>query len=220
MNTALTAFLLVPALTFSSGSLAYEQGDLDTHSNGSQALQMQGSNQYGLSGQVAYLNDGRQQPQHRPPRPKQPPAGSRNPPPPSPSWHGDRRTWNGQVYWRADIRLFPRYDWGVWRSGYWYHGWYNGLWAWWWIAGGVWFYYPAPIYPYPNPYVPGTVTVINNPAPDTPPAQAPVAQYWYHCAAPEGYYPYVSECPGGWTKVPATPVPSSPANAPPPATHR
>ena len=24
--------------------------------------------------------------------------------------------------------------------------------------------------------------------------------YWYHCDAPEGYYPYVKECPGGWTQ--------------------
>lgn len=25
--------------------------------------------------------------------------------------------------------------------------------------------------------------------------------YWYHCASPEGYYPYVNECAGGWRKV-------------------
>lgn len=25
--------------------------------------------------------------------------------------------------------------------------------------------------------------------------------YWYHCPSPEGYYPYVNECPGGWRKV-------------------
>ena len=24
--------------------------------------------------------------------------------------------------------------------------------------------------------------------------------YWYHCDAPEGYYPYVKECPGGWQR--------------------
>lgn len=29
--------------------------------------------------------------------------------------------------------------------------------------------------------------------------------YWYHCSKPEGYYPYVKECPGGWRKVEPTP---------------
>lgn len=24
--------------------------------------------------------------------------------------------------------------------------------------------------------------------------------YWYHCDAPEGYYPYVKDCPGGWER--------------------
>jgi hypothetical protein len=35
------------------------------------------------------------------------------------------------------------------------------------------------------------------------PAAAP-AQYYY-CANPAGYYPYVRECVGGWSLVPATP---------------
>lgn len=137
-------------------------------------------------------------------------------------WHGDRDDWHGHVYWRADIRLFPRYDWDTWRHGYWYHGWYGSRWGWWWLAGGVWFYYPAPIYPYPDPYVPGTVTVVNTtPAPPPAPSQPPTVQYWYHCSAPDGYYPYVSQCPGGWTKVPATPPGASQtATAPPAATHQ
>lgn len=33
-----------------------------------------------------------------------------------------------------------------------------------------------------------------------PQAQAP-ANDWYYCAKPEGYYPYVKECPGGWQRV-------------------
>jgi len=46
------------------------------------------------------------------------------------------------------------------------------------------------------------------PAPAPAPAQvaAPTQDYyWYHCDKPEGYYPYVKECPGGWQKV--TPEP-------------
>jgi hypothetical protein len=25
--------------------------------------------------------------------------------------------------------------------------------------------------------------------------------YWYYCQDPQGYYPYVKSCPGGWMKV-------------------
>lgn len=25
--------------------------------------------------------------------------------------------------------------------------------------------------------------------------------YWYYCAASRGYYPYVTQCPGGWLRV-------------------
>ncbi|RAR57837.1 hypothetical protein C7401_11456 [Paraburkholderia unamae] len=34
---------------------------------------------------------------------------------------------------------------------------------------------------------------------------APELAYWYYCDAPQGYYPYVRACPGGWQKVPARP---------------
>ncbi len=34
----------------------------------------------------------------------------------------------------------------------------------------------------------------------------PQPQYWYYCQAPQGYYPYVQQCPGGWLQV----VPSAP----------
>jgi len=31
--------------------------------------------------------------------------------------------------------------------------------------------------------------------------------YWYYCRDPQGYYPYVTSCPSGWTRVIATPPP-------------
>jgi hypothetical protein len=31
------------------------------------------------------------------------------------------------------------------------------------------------------------------------------AGYWYYCANPQGYYPYVAYCPAGWQLVPAYP---------------
>jgi hypothetical protein len=70
-------------------------------------------------------------------------------------------------------------------------------------------YAPAPYY---NPYYyPPVVTV-----PSSPPvyieqgsgqtaAQQPY--YWYYCSSPEGYYPYVKDCPGGWRQVVPQPPP-------------
>ena len=48
-------------------------------------------------------------------------------------------------------------------------------------------------------------------------------QYWAYCQNPEGYYPYVQECLGGWVPVvPAPPAPewwgSSPDTDQPPST--
>lgn len=79
--------------------------------------------------------------------------------------------------------------------------------------------YYAPPYYYPYAYPP-TVIV---PAPAQPPVyiqqdsqpqiqqQSPAPQagnYWYHCDNPDGYYPYVKECPSGWKQV--SPTPPSP----------
>jgi hypothetical protein len=67
------------------------------------------------------------------------------------------------------------------------------------------YYYPSYNYP-PYYYPPAVVTV-----PATPPVYiereadstaAPEASaYWYYCADPQGYYPYVRACPGGWQAV-------------------
>lgn len=76
-------------------------------------------------------------------------------------------------------------------------------------------YDPYPYYsPYRYPYYPPVVTV---PVPTQPPVYieqgdvaAPAAAdnyYWYHCDRPEGYYPYVKQCPGGWERVNPTPPP-------------
>ena len=68
-------------------------------------------------------------------------------------------------------------------------------------------------YPYyGNPYYPGysPAPVIQEPSPEiylAPGRQQSAAQnFWYFCQDPEGYYPYVKQCPGGWMKVvPAPP---------------
>jgi hypothetical protein len=42
----------------------------------------------------------------------------------------------------------------------------------------------------------------------TPPVYVPAPPpptHWYYCSSAQGYYPYVEDCPGGWT--PLTPTP-------------
>lgn len=82
------------------------------------------------------------------------------------------------------------------------------------------YYPPAPLYVAPWPvygasfysYPPPVVAVPS--APPTYIEQAPFASApqqqdaWYWCADPQGYYPTVRECPGGWQPVaPQAPAP-------------
>ena len=108
--------------------------------------------------------------------------------------------------WHGEIHRFHEHDLRVWRRGYWRHGWHAGRLGWWWVVGGVWYWYPVPVYPYPDPYTPPVVVQAppTAPAPPAVPAQ-PQAQVWYYCERPAGYYPYVPACPSGWKTVPATP---------------
>ena len=70
-------------------------------------------------------------------------------------------------------------------------------------------YYPAyPYYPgyYPAQYVPQQpTTYVEQPAPQAQPQAA--TGYWYYCADPGAYYPYIKECPAGWQRV--APQPSN-----------
>jgi hypothetical protein len=78
-------------------------------------------------------------------------------------------------------------------------------------VGGLWYFYPEPVYPYPDPYIPSVVVV------QSPPATAATPQYWYYCEATQNYYPYTPTCPNGWKMVPAAPpVPVMPPSPPPP----
>ncbi|WP_159880556.1 MULTISPECIES: hypothetical protein [Aquitalea] len=104
----------------------------------------------------------------------------------------------------------PRFE--HWNDGYWHHGYYHGRLGWWWVAGGAWYWYSAPVYPYPAPDVPPVVIAapVVTPVPVAPTqveetASPPPAQVWYYCKAAKQYYPYISECPGGWKTVPAKP---------------
>jgi hypothetical protein len=118
----------------------------------------------------------------------------------------DRRA--GPSHWRGDITRFHEHDRNTWRGGRWTHGRHDGRLGWWWVAGGLWYLYPAPLYPYPNPWEPPSVVLASPPASVLP--AVPPAQYWYFCEASRTYYPYVATCPGGWQPVPATPSDASP----------
>jgi len=73
------------------------------------------------------------------------------------------------------------------------------------VGVGVPFWYPYPyVYPYPYPvYAPPVVVQQQQPVYVQADSPAPFQpQYWYYCQGSQSYYPYVSECPGGWTPVP------------------
>jgi hypothetical protein len=57
-------------------------------------------------------------------------------------------------------------------------------------------YAPAVVAPAPV-YVPPAPQVYIQPPPPQP--------YWYYCENPQGYYPYVAQCSGGWRQVLPTP---------------
>jgi len=107
-------------------------------------------------------------------------------------------------HWHGDIARFHEHDWGLWRGGRWAHEEHDGRLGWWWIAGDSWYWYPAPIYPYPDPYQPPNMVAE---APAAAPPAAPVPRTWYYCQGAKGYYPYVATCPGGWKPVPANSAP-------------
>ena len=109
-----------------------------------------------------------------------------------------------------EFARFARHDREVWVGGHWHHEWHNGRFGWWWFAGGVWYFYDAPVYPYPT--VVSEVTYAE-PVGAAPPPAAAAAPTYYWCDNPRGYYPAVQSCLIPWRPVAATP-PAAPA-APP-----
>ena len=87
-----------------------------------------------------------------------------------------------------------------------------------WLGPGWWgpYHYPSFYYPY-YPYYPYYRTeppLVIQQRPEEeyvqPDPEAEEQQiFWYYCKDPQGYYPYVKECPSGWMKVVPSPPPSS-----------
>lgn len=120
------------------------------------------------------------------------PAG----PPSAHHGHGNPHGYAPGHAWHGEISRFHEHDFDRWRGGHWYNGHHGGRLGWWWIVGPAWYFYPYPVYPYPDPFLPPTIVL------SAPP------QYWYYCANPPGYYPYVPQCLTEWQRVPATGVPA------------
>ncbi len=77
-----------------------------------------------------------------------------------------------------------------------------------WIGPGWGAAWPGPYYP---PYYPYSVprAAVQPLYEENVRAPAPEEEdYWYYCRQPEGYYPYIKKCPGGWMKV--VPPPEAP----------
>jgi hypothetical protein len=109
-------------------------------------------------------------------------------------YHGGGGHYNGNR-WVVGVNFgFP---------GYPYFGYYPGFY------GGYYPYYPYNPYPayYPAPVAVQQQPMVytEQPAPQAQ-QQGPVG-YWYYCANPGAYYPYVRECPAGWQRV--APQPSN-----------
>ena len=85
---------------------------------------------------------------------------------------------------------FDAHDHEHWHGGHWFQANHFGRDGWWWIVGDDWYWYPAPIYPYPDPYVPGGMS-----------QDAYAAPVSYYCPNPDGYYPYVPQCAAEWIPV-------------------
>jgi hypothetical protein len=100
---------------------------------------------------------------------------------------------HARLGWRVD-RFTPR-ERALWTHGRWWHGRHHGRSGWWWWVDGGWYFYDAPVYPYPG-YV--SETYYDEPSEDS-------GDYWYYCRDPEGYYPYVHTCHSSWEPVPAQP---------------
>lgn len=97
------------------------------------------------------------------------------------------------------VNRFGARDVERWRGGHWFHGERGHRLGWWWFAGGLWYRYAAPVYPYPD-YVADDYATDGGPV-------------WYRCENPPGFYPYLQSCPSGWETVPTAPTGDPP---PPP----
>jgi hypothetical protein len=130
------------------------------------------------------------------------PGSAQTPPPHGhPPGHGGPPGGHGgpRFAFHHDFAHFSAGERAAWIGGRWNHAWHNGRYGWWWFAGGAWYFYDSPIYPYPG-YVSDTYADDDS--------YGPAGQSWYYCQNPPGYYPYVHRCSMPWQPVPAAAPPA------------
>jgi len=108
---------------------------------------------------------------------------------------------HGQSHFGAHRSIQHHAGWGHGHGYYWAAGFYGAAWPWFypWYEG-----YAVPVFPYS--FYSETAAPVEyvemNPA---APVSDASANAWYYCQNPQGYYPYVKSCAGGWQRVPAQP---------------
>lgn len=100
----------------------------------------------------------------------------------------------------ANYRTGHGHGWG--HPGRWHN--HNGGSSFYWSGSFV----LGPWYPYPY-YAPPPVIIQQQPPVYVQPQQQEDT-YWYYCPDPQGYYPYIRDCPGGWMKVIPDATPPNP----------
>lgn len=74
-------------------------------------------------------------------------------------------------------------------------------------AWGPRYYYGAPVYYGPPPVIVAQPPWYAQPQPAYVQRGQAESDYWYYCENPQGFYPYIKSCPGGWMKVVPETVP-------------
>ena len=118
-----------------------------------------------------------------------------------------------------DVRRFGAGDRDRWIGGRWNNTCFAGRCGWWWLAGGQWYFYERPVYPYPLavstigfmepvPVTPAPVVVMPAPPPAAPPPALvpPPPKFLYYCDDPAGYYPAVASCNTAFRQVAVPPL--------------
>ena len=107
----------------------------------------------------------------------------------------------GQAAWGGHA---PSGAWGGHPSGGWGH---HGGGSHFFFSGSVvlgpwWPWYPYyPYYSYYPYYYPAPAVAVGQQPQEYADSGQQQSDYWYYCQNPQGYYPYVKSCPGGWMKV-------------------
>ena len=113
-----------------------------------------------------------------------PSSGSWGGHPSSGDW-GHHHGGDSHFFFSGSVVLGPWWPWYPWYPYYPYYSYY-------------------PYYPY---YAPAPAVAVEPQPQEYADSGQQQSDYWYYCQDPQGYYPYVQSCPGGWMKVVPQPAP-------------